>query len=162
MELSQGPIHYREAGSGEPIVFVHGVFVNGDLWRNVVPRLSDRFRCITPDWPLGSHPEPMLDHADLSTPGLARLVADFLDALGLDAVTLVVTTREGQSASWLSQIIANASAGSFSRRVTRSRSTPRNRSGSCERSRPSRGPRSCLPRVSVSERYGVSRSRTDG
>ena len=89
VELPQGTINYRERGDGEPIVFVHGVLVNGDLWRGVVPQLADRYRCITPDWPLGSHSEPMSASADLSTPGLARLVADFLEALSLDGVTLV-------------------------------------------------------------------------
>jgi pimeloyl-ACP methyl ester carboxylesterase len=89
VELSSGPIHYRDRGEGEAIVFVHGVFVNGDLWRGVVSRLADRYRCVTPDWPLGSHPEAMHADADLSTPGLARIVAEFLDALGLERVTLV-------------------------------------------------------------------------
>jgi pimeloyl-ACP methyl ester carboxylesterase len=89
IELSQGPIHYRERGDGEPIVFVHGVFVNGDLWRGVVPRLADRYRCFAPDWPLGSHSEPMRPDADLSTPGLARIVAEFLEKLNLEKVTLV-------------------------------------------------------------------------
>jgi pimeloyl-ACP methyl ester carboxylesterase len=88
-DLPQGRITYRERGTGEPIVFVHGVLVNGDLWRHVVPRLADRYRCITPDWPLGAHSEPMKPGADLSTPGLARIVADFLDELSLDGVTLV-------------------------------------------------------------------------
>ena len=89
LDLPQGRISYRERGSGEPIVFVHGVLVNGDLWRDVVADLADRYRCITPDWPLGAHPEPMSPDADLSTPGLGRLVADFLAALSLDDVTLV-------------------------------------------------------------------------
>ena len=89
VELPQGRLSYRERGSGEPIVFVHGVLVNGDLWRGVVPPLAESHRCITPDWPLGAHPEPMSADADLSTPGLARLVADFLDALALENVTLV-------------------------------------------------------------------------
>lgn len=89
VELSQGPIHYRDVGDGEPIVFVHGVFVNGDLWRKVVPLLCGRYRCIAPDWPLGSHTEPMKETADLSTPGLARLVAEFMSELDLDKVTLV-------------------------------------------------------------------------
>lgn len=89
IELSSGPIHYRDVGEGPPIVFVHGVFVNGDLWRGVVGRLSDRYRCITPDWPLGSHTESMRADADLSTPGLAKLVAEFASALELDDVTLV-------------------------------------------------------------------------
>ena len=87
--LSQGTIRYREDGTGEPLLFVHGVVVNGDLWRKVVPRLSKDFRCIVPDWPLGSHEIPMAADADLSPPGLAKLVVDFMDALGLEAVTLV-------------------------------------------------------------------------
>jgi pimeloyl-ACP methyl ester carboxylesterase len=87
--LSQGTIRYRERGSGEPLVFVHGLLVNGDLWRKVVPELSKDFRCITPDWPLGSHEAPMGAQADLTPPGLAKIVADFLAALELENVTLV-------------------------------------------------------------------------
>lgn len=89
VHLPQGTIRYREDGTGEPLLFVHGVVVNGDLWRKVVPRLSKDFRCIVPDWPLGSHEIPMSADADLSPPGLARLVVDFMDALGLETVTLV-------------------------------------------------------------------------
>ena len=55
-----------EAGTGEPIVFVHGALVNANLWRKVVPRLSPDFRCVTLDLPLGSHELPVPD-ADLST-----------------------------------------------------------------------------------------------
>jgi pimeloyl-ACP methyl ester carboxylesterase len=87
--LPQGTIRYRDTGSGEPIVFVHGLLVNGLLWRKVVPRLESGFRCIVPDWPLGSHELPMRDDADLSPPGLARLVHDLMSALGLERVTLV-------------------------------------------------------------------------
>ena len=89
VHLSQGTIRYQEDGTGEPLLFVHGVVVNGDLWRKVVPRLSKDFRCIVPDWPLGSHEIPMSPSADLTPPGLAQLVVDFMDALGLETVTLV-------------------------------------------------------------------------
>jgi pimeloyl-ACP methyl ester carboxylesterase len=87
--LSQGTIHYRESGEGPPIVFMHGLLVDGRLWRKVTPLLQDDFRCIVPDLPLGSHPEPMSADADLSPPGLARIVADFLEALDLEDVVLV-------------------------------------------------------------------------
>jgi pimeloyl-ACP methyl ester carboxylesterase len=87
--LEHGTIRYRERGTGEPIVFVHGFLVNGDLWRKVVPALAKDFRCITPDLPLGSHEVPMKDDADLTPPGLARLIADFVKALDLGSVTLV-------------------------------------------------------------------------
>jgi pimeloyl-ACP methyl ester carboxylesterase len=89
VQLQQGTIRYRERGTGEPIVFVHGALVNGDLWRKVVPDLSKDFRCIAPDLPLGSHELPLPPDADLSPPGAARLIADFIAALDLDGVTLV-------------------------------------------------------------------------
>jgi pimeloyl-ACP methyl ester carboxylesterase len=89
ISLPEGTLHYRERGSGAPLVFVHGLLVNGDLWRKVVPLLADRFRCITPDWPLGSHATPLAPDADLTPSGLARIIVRFLDALGLDSVTLV-------------------------------------------------------------------------
>ena len=54
IELPQGTLRYRETGEGPPVLFVHGLLVNGDLWRKVVPGLADRYRCITPDLPLGS------------------------------------------------------------------------------------------------------------
>ncbi|MBI1885348.1 MAG: alpha/beta hydrolase [Chloroflexi bacterium] len=89
VKLPQGTIRYRERGTGEPIVFLHGFFVNDDLWRKVVPELATDFRCITPDWPLGSHEVPMNAAADLSPASVGQLVADFLAALDLNAVTLV-------------------------------------------------------------------------
>ena len=89
VKLPQGTIRYRERGTGEPIVFVHGALVNADLWRKVVPELAKDFRCIAPDWPLGSHSVAMNADADLSPSGNARLIADFLEALDLDRVTLV-------------------------------------------------------------------------
>ena len=89
VHLPQGTIRYREDGTGEALLFVHGVVVNGSLWRNVVPRLSKDFRRIVPDWPLGSHEVAMSPDADLSPPALAELVVGFMDALGLETATLV-------------------------------------------------------------------------
>ena len=89
VSLPQGTIRYHERGTGEPIVFVHGALVNADLWRKVVPLLAPDFRCIAPDLPLGSHELPVPDSTDLSTPAIAALIGDFLDALGLENVTLV-------------------------------------------------------------------------
>ena len=95
-ELPQGPIVYRDVGEGPPVVFVHGILVNADLWRTVVPAIaSEGYRCIAPDWPLGAHNRPMAAHADLSPVGVAQLVADFLDALGLRDVTLVANDTGG-------------------------------------------------------------------
>jgi pimeloyl-ACP methyl ester carboxylesterase len=87
--LEQGTIRYRELGSGEPILLVHGLLVNGELWREVAPRLARDFRVIVPDWPLGSQELAMKAGTDLSPLGLAAIVADFMSELDLRGVTLV-------------------------------------------------------------------------
>jgi len=97
-QLPQGPIRYRELGpaGGEPLVFVHGLLVNGRLWEQAAPPLADAgYRCVIPDWPLGSHREPMNEDADLSPPGIAKLIDDFLASLGLDGVTLIANDTGG-------------------------------------------------------------------
>jgi len=94
-------IAYFEAGSGAPIVFVHGLLVNANLWRKVVERLSPDFRCITLDLPLGSHTLPMPDGADLAPPAVANMVADAIEALGLEDVTLVGNDSGGAMSQML-------------------------------------------------------------
>jgi pimeloyl-ACP methyl ester carboxylesterase len=87
--LAAGRLRYRDAGSGPAIVFVHGYLVDGRLWDGVVDALSDRFRCIAPDLPFGAHRLPMAPNADLTPPGLARIVAELIERLGLEDVTVV-------------------------------------------------------------------------
>jgi pimeloyl-ACP methyl ester carboxylesterase len=96
VDLPVGRLDYRERGSGAPVVFVHGLLVNADLWRNVVPTVADAgFRCLAPDWPLGAHHTPLPPSADLSPSGVARMIADFLDALDLTEVTIVANDTGG-------------------------------------------------------------------
>jgi pimeloyl-ACP methyl ester carboxylesterase len=87
--LPQGTIHYRDAGDGPPVVFLHGLLVDGEVWRKVTPLLQGAARTIVPDLPLGSHRTAMQADADLSPAGVARLVGDLLGALALEDVTLV-------------------------------------------------------------------------
>ena len=89
VELPQGRIHYVEDGSGPPVVLLHGAFVSARLWRKVVPLLAAQHRVVAPHLPLGAHPEPLRPGAERSPRAVARLVADLLEALDLDDVTLV-------------------------------------------------------------------------
>jgi pimeloyl-ACP methyl ester carboxylesterase len=92
VELRQGTIRYTDTdpGADRPVVvLVHGLLVDGSLYRDVVPRLAEGARVVVPDLPLGSHRVPMRPDADLSPPGVAALIADFLAALDLREVTLV-------------------------------------------------------------------------
>lgn len=95
IQLSAGTLRYRERGEGPPILFIHGLIANGDLWRKVVPALSERFRCISPDLPLGSHSLPMNPEADLSISGIARLIVEFSEGLGLNRPTLIANDTGG-------------------------------------------------------------------
>jgi len=89
IELPAGTIRYREAGEGKPVVFVHGYLVDGRLWDGVVDGLSDRFRCLAPDWPIGAQQVAMNPDADLTPYGIAATIASFLEALDLEDVTIV-------------------------------------------------------------------------
>jgi pimeloyl-ACP methyl ester carboxylesterase len=70
-------------------VLIHGLLVNGNVWDRLVPLLAAQGRCIVPDLPLGSHSLPMNEGADLSARGLSRLIAEFMERLELEDVTLV-------------------------------------------------------------------------
>src|SRR3954468_14977260 len=92
--IPAGTLHYRVTGPADstapPVVFVHGFLVDSRLWDGVAERLAaEGGRSYLVDWPLGSHTTPMAPEADLGPAGVARLVNDALDALGLRDVTLV-------------------------------------------------------------------------
>jgi len=89
LDLPQGRIPVFESGTGPTIVFVHGLLVNANLWRKPIARLSKEFHCVALDLPLGSHLAPVGNLTDPSPTGLADLIADAIEALGLDDVTIV-------------------------------------------------------------------------
>lgn len=90
IELSAGTIDYQDTGGGGPvIVLLHGLMMDASLWDGVTAELSAGHRCVAPTLPFGAHQHAMRADADLSLPGIARLVAEFLDRLDLRDVTLV-------------------------------------------------------------------------
>jgi len=89
IEVPAGVIEYAEAGSGPPVVLLHGLLMDHTLWDRVLPLLPEGFRYLRPVLPLGAHRHAMNPGTDLTLPGQVRLVADVLDALSLQDVTLV-------------------------------------------------------------------------
>jgi pimeloyl-ACP methyl ester carboxylesterase len=87
VRLRAGTIVYHQAGSGPVLLFVHGLFANAALWSKVIPPLSDRYRCIAPEWPLGSHPVAL--GTELSPYIVSDMIGEFIETLGLEDVTLV-------------------------------------------------------------------------
>ncbi len=92
-----GEIACTELGTGPAALFVHGVGTNAYLWRNVIGGLADgaaRRRCIAIDLPLHGQ-SPVTPGQDLSVAGLATVLADFCDALGLNGIDLVANDTGG-------------------------------------------------------------------
>jgi pimeloyl-ACP methyl ester carboxylesterase len=90
VEVSAGTIEYEDTGGDGPtLVFVNGLAMSGSVWRHVVADLRADHRCVVPTFPLGAHRRPLEPDADLTLHGLARLLAELLEALDLRDVVLV-------------------------------------------------------------------------
>jgi len=74
---------------------VHGLIMDGSLWRHVIEQLRADFRCVTPTLPLGGHRHPMHADADLSMRGIAGLLGELLEALDLSEITLAMNDWGG-------------------------------------------------------------------
>src|SRR5437764_1754942 len=88
VETASGCISYTEQGAGPVALFVHGVLLNGHLWRQQLSQLSDTRRCIAVD--LLAHGETEIAPGqDVSVTANALMLESFLDALSIDQVDLV-------------------------------------------------------------------------
>jgi pimeloyl-ACP methyl ester carboxylesterase len=96
VELSRGTIDYEDTGGERPvIVLLHGLIMDGSLWRHVVRDLRGDYRCVLPTLPLGAHRRPMPADADLSMRGIAETIGELLEALDLRDVTLAMNDWGG-------------------------------------------------------------------
>lgn len=90
VKVTGGRIEYEDTGGDKPvIVLVGGLAMDGSVFRKVVDELRDEYRCIVPTLPLGGHKHPLEADADVSVRGLARMLAELLESLDLQDVTLV-------------------------------------------------------------------------
>jgi len=102
VDLRHGTLHYHEAGSGVPLVLLHGYLMGANLWDPVIQHLEGEFRCLIPELPFGAHPTAMRPDADLTTAGVGRLVAHFLQALELHRLILIGNDSGGA----IAQVVA--------------------------------------------------------
>jgi pimeloyl-ACP methyl ester carboxylesterase len=83
-----GRISYLETGRGPVALFVHGVLLNGHLWRHQLTELSDVRRCIAVDL-LAHGDTEITPEQDVSATANATMLREFLDALQIEQVDLV-------------------------------------------------------------------------
>jgi len=90
LELTAGVIDYEDTkGDGPVLVLLGGLVMDASVWELMVADLRRDHRCVVPTLPLGSHRRPMRRGADLSLQGFGHMVAELLERLDLDDVTLV-------------------------------------------------------------------------
>lgn len=101
IQTPSGRISYVEQGTGPVALFVHGVLLNGYLWRHQLEELSDIRRVIAVDLLAHGDTDIAADQ-DVSVTANAKMLAEFLDALNIDQVDLV----GNDSGGGISQIFA--------------------------------------------------------
>ena len=91
VSTASGPVRVRDTGGGgPPVLLVHSLLVDPDLYAAVVPLLVARgYRCLVSELPFGAHAVPAPAGADLTPPGLARLLVHVLDALDVPVAHVV-------------------------------------------------------------------------
>ena len=87
IELHGHQVVYRIAGSGPPVVLVHGMVNSSRHWRGVAERLADRYTVIAPD--LIGHGDSATPRGDYSLGAHAAVIRDLLSALGIERATMV-------------------------------------------------------------------------
>lgn len=91
VQAAAGPVRVRDTGGpGTPVLLVHSLLVDADLYASLVPLLVARgHRCLVPELPFGAHGVSLAPDADLSPRGLAALLVQVLDALEVPRVHVV-------------------------------------------------------------------------
>jgi pimeloyl-ACP methyl ester carboxylesterase len=87
IELHGRRVIYRIAGSGPPIVLIHGMLNSSSHWRSVALSLADRYTVIAPD--LIGHGDSAAPRGDYSLGAHAASIRDLLSAIGIDRATIV-------------------------------------------------------------------------
>jgi haloalkane dehalogenase len=88
LEVHGSKLHYVEAGSGDPILFLHGNPTSSYLWRNIIPHLSSKGRCLALDLiGMGKSDKPDIEYRFFDH---VRYVEGFIAKMGLKNLTLVI------------------------------------------------------------------------
>ncbi len=87
VELHGHRVIYRVAGSGPPVVLVHGMLNSSSHWQSVALSLADRHTVIAPD--LIGHGDSAAPRGDYSLGAHAASIRDLLTAIGVERATIV-------------------------------------------------------------------------
>ena len=78
---------YRMEGRGPALLLLHGIAGSSRTWRDVIPRLTDRFTVLAPD--LTGHGQSEKPVGDYSLGAFASGIRDLLEVLDIDRATII-------------------------------------------------------------------------
>jgi pimeloyl-ACP methyl ester carboxylesterase len=87
IELHGRRVIYRIAGSGPPVVLIHGMLNSSSHWRSVALSLANEYTVVAPD--LIGHGDSAAPRGDYSLGAHAASIRDLLAAIGIDRATIV-------------------------------------------------------------------------
>jgi len=91
VEIDGLDIFYREAGPADAptILLLHGFPTSSHMFRNLIPRLSDRFHLVAPDFPgFGASSMPSMEEFEYSFDNIAQVIEKFIDKLKINSYSL--------------------------------------------------------------------------
>jgi pimeloyl-ACP methyl ester carboxylesterase len=91
IEIDGLEIFYREAGdpTTPTVLLLHGFPTSSHMFRNLIPRLSDRFHLVAPDYPgFGASSMPSPEEFEYTFDNLAEVVEKFVGKLGIERYSL--------------------------------------------------------------------------
>lgn len=93
VEVAGLNVFYREAGPKDAptLLLLHGFPTSSHMFRNLIPKLADRYHVVAPDYPgFGQSSMPMVGEWTYSFANLAQVMDGFTQQLGLQKYTLYV------------------------------------------------------------------------
>src|SRR5688572_1513643 len=87
LDLHGHRVIYRIAGSGPPVVLIHGMVNSSRHWESVALRLADAYTVIAPD--LIGHGDSATPRGDYSLGAHAAVIRDLVTAIGIESATIV-------------------------------------------------------------------------
>jgi len=86
-------VFYREAGERQSpaVLLLHGFPTSSHMFRELIPRLADRYHVVAPDLPgFGNTVSPPRGQFEYSFDNLARVIGGFVEAIGLNRYAVYV------------------------------------------------------------------------
>jgi pimeloyl-ACP methyl ester carboxylesterase len=116
-------VHVEQAGSGPPVVLLHGFGASTYSWRKVMPGLAASFHVVAIDFNGFGYTERTREAESYTKEGQGRLVLAVMDALGIGRAHLIGHSYGGGITLWLasrhpervrSMVLVDSSAPSYS------------------------------------------------